>query len=255
VSGEGLIAPYKRFRKTRFYESTFIGGSFSADIIGCPWTCDHCWSHFGWMHEDAEPTFELDPAQVAEKLIAGMERNGQQAARITGGEPFMYVDHMMGVIDEWLARVVGRRMRIKGETTSEGEPMTLVIETNGSLGTLKRLDDVQRRYGADCFHVLLHFGIKATDPEKLSRLNGMAPESAKAAHNRQLRALEHVAAKTDLDLHVSVFDAFSDEEGVERLEALLERARPGSAMHMVVAEFNRRYGAASKFHTPKRHRE
>jgi len=251
---KGLVAPYKRFRKTRFYDTTFIGGTYTGDIIGCPWTCDHCWSHFGWTHDPSQAEFELNPTQVVDKLMKGMIRNGQQACRISGGEPSMYWDHMMGVIDVFMERVAGKRMTIAGETGPDGVPMYIVFETNGSLTSLERIDEVQERYGEESFHVLLHFGIKATDPELLAALNGMAPEAAKAAHERQMKALVHVASKTNLDLHVSVFDAFSDEQGVEQLRDALELARPGASRHMTVARYKRNYGNAAKFHTPKRHR-
>ena len=87
----GIIAPYRRFRPSpQFYTNVFTGGTYCADIIGCPWTCDHCWSAFGWTHDPSQARFELTPEQVVSKLVAGMVRNGAQAGRISGGEATMY---------------------------------------------------------------------------------------------------------------------------------------------------------------------
>ena len=245
-----LVAPYHRFRKTHFYDTTFINGTYSADIIGCPWTCDGCWSGYGYT--GSEPKYHLEPDEVVEKLLAGMVRNKQQAARITGGEPTMRWAHMMGVVDSWMESVVGARMVIEGETTEEGEPMVLVIETNGSLGALDRIDDVQDRYGKDAKHLLLHFGLKASDPEQLEKLTGI--KSAEAAHRRQVTNLLHVARETEIDLHISVFDAYSTPAGVEDLEEALEDARPGLSRDFTVQKYVRSYGKANRFRTPKRHR-
>jgi uncharacterized Fe-S cluster-containing radical SAM superfamily protein len=39
----------------------------------------------------------LEPDEVASKLIAGMRRNAQAGARITGGEPAMYWEHTRSI--------------------------------------------------------------------------------------------------------------------------------------------------------------
>src|SRR4051794_33465354 len=41
-------APSHRLRPTDFYDDVYLNGTFTADVAGCNWTCEHCWSKYGW---------------------------------------------------------------------------------------------------------------------------------------------------------------------------------------------------------------
>ena len=49
------------------------------------------------------------PQEAIEHMVAGMERNGQQAGRITGGEPAMWWDHTVGLIGQFIAQLAVER--------------------------------------------------------------------------------------------------------------------------------------------------
>ena len=131
--------------------------------------------------------------------------------------------------------------------------MMLLIETNGSLGALKRVDEIQEKHGKDAARIWLHFGLKATSPEKLAELTGMAPRAAAAAHKRQLDSLFHVAEHTDISVLVQVLDRYSDPAEVAALSRALDLKRPGLGDDVNVEWFNPSY-KANKLYTPKRHR-
>ena len=81
----------------------FPNGTYTADIAGCNWTCEHCWSKSGWHGRKPDDFHhsggEMTSNQVAEKLVKGMERNQQPMCRISGGEASMYCEpHMVAVI-------------------------------------------------------------------------------------------------------------------------------------------------------------
>lgn len=248
-----MIAPYWRFRPTYFYERLYPNGTFTADIMGCNWTCEHCWSKYGWRTVEAK--YQLTPEETAVKLVEGMKRNGQPMSRISGGEPTMYMDHMLALIDEVLDRTKGQRMKVGGHTGRRGETMGIIIETNGSLLTFEQIKGIEDKWGEDAKRVVLSIGMKATTPEGLADLTGLAPKVAERAHQRQLDNLMFIVRNCEyLNAHVSFLDRFTDLGMYSAIQREIERARPGMGRRVVLQEF-RSYGNANRYYTPKRFRK
>ena len=215
------VAPYWRFRPTDFYE-----GAFCAEIMFCGWTCEHCWSQFGW--HGVPPNHELGADDAAAKLVAGVERHGLGSSLITGGEPLLYWEHLRGLLAAYLA--------------STGA--SIVVETSGSVGlSFERLDELDALGDG---RVTLVMGLKATSPEGLASLTGMAPAAARAAHQRALDHLLYAARRCpNLVAHATVLDAYAEPDAYAAIAAEAQRA--------TVLPF-KRYRATTRFYVPKRAR-
>jgi uncharacterized Fe-S cluster-containing radical SAM superfamily protein len=159
------LAPYWRFRPTTFYDQVFLNG-YTADVVGCNWTCEHCWSKYGWRGVDPEKLpkggGEFSASQVADKLLKGMQRNQQPMCRISGGEATMYwKPHMVNVIREVITRTHGQRMHIRGKTPRQGVALGILIETNGSVLTVNMLKALEDDFGQEARRIVLAIGMKA----------------------------------------------------------------------------------------------
>lgn len=247
---DGPVAAYKNFRPTRFYDGVFINGCYTADLMGCNWSCDKCWSRFGGRNDT--PKYELTPSQAAHKMVAGMRRNAQQMVRISYGEPGMHWEHVTRVIDEVLARTKDERLVVPGLTGRRGEPFGVLVETNGSLITPARLDDLERRHGKDAARVVLCIGVKATTPEQLAELTGHSIETARRFHRAQLDALFHIAANCKYLMGYAAFlDRYTDPEIYAAIVREVDRCRPAMARHISVLDF-KEYAGTTRLYVPKR---
>jgi uncharacterized Fe-S cluster-containing radical SAM superfamily protein len=244
-------APYFRFRPSAYWGDVFPGGAYTADIMGCPWTCDHCWSKFGYRNVPAR--YEHTPAEVVTKLVEGMKRNVQCVARISGGEPGMWWgSHMVPVIGDFLARTEGREIQF-----DEGAqiPFHLGIETNGALQSPEQFTQLVEANGQEVARVTIAIGMKSTTPEGLSELTGLSLASAQRSHERQLENALHIAEECKpLGLSVLFIDKFTDLGLMAALQRELERLRPGTGRAVEILEY-RYFGNATRFYTPKRHRK
>lgn len=84
---------YYRFRSTRFY-----GGIATADTVGCNLRCKFCWStNSVWNPKNTGSYYS--PNEVAEKLIDIALSNGFNQMRISGGEPTIGRQHLIGVLE------------------------------------------------------------------------------------------------------------------------------------------------------------
>jgi len=254
------LAPYYRFRPTDFYDTVFPNGTYTADIVGCNWTCEHCWSKYGWHGLDLERrpkgSGEFTSEQVATKLVKGMERNLQPICRISGGEASMYWDpHMVGVIRGVLEMTQGQRMKIRGVTKpGVGAAMGICIETNGSVLSIAQLKALEDEFGDEARRVVLAIGMKATGASELARLTGMTAATAERFHKGQMRTLRHLALKAKhLGWFANYIDEFTDDQEYARLVREIERKRPGSARLMGVDPYHRSY-RTNRYYTPKRNR-
>lgn len=253
------LAPYYRFRPTDFYDSVFPNGTFTADIAGCNWTCEHCWSKFGWrsftlddMHRSGG---ELTSEQVVEKLVAGMKRNSQPMCRISGGEASMYWEpHIVNVIRGVLEQTKGLRMKIRGLTEPEGHALGICIETNGSVLNIDQLQAMEDELGEDARRIVLAVGMKATNASELARLTGMTEKTAERFHKGQMRTLRWLALQAEnIGWFANFLDEFTDVDEYAVLLRELERKRPGSARLMGVDPYRRGYRSTTHY-TPKRQR-
>lgn len=232
-----LIAPYRSFKPMGFWTYIFAGGTYTANLQGCPWTCKNCWSKSGWRESPA--TLELGPDKVAEKIVAGMQRNAQTAGRITGGEPAMYWDHTHAVIGSFLERTADMRIHVPGMTSRRGDPAGLVIETNGAVQmTPERLQQLEDDFGDEAGRILVHIGIKATSGPQLAALTGMAEATAARFHQQQLNNLLYAAYELKkLVVHASFLDRYTDPGILAAIQREVERGRPGMSRNVGVLDF------------------
>jgi len=253
-------APYLRFRPTPFYEDTYMNGTFTADIVGCNWTCAECWSKYGWrdMPGDATPkTYNpaMTPGEVADKLIAGMKRNAQPMCRISGGEATMYWEHLVGVIGEVIERTAGLRMHVDGASDPQGEVMGILIETNGGLVTPTQLAALEEQLGEEASRVVFALGMKASNPEELGRLTGMTLATCQRFHKRQMANLRWLAFKAEhLEWNATFLTEFTLHDEYVKLEREIERRAPGRSRAIGVNEYNKGAYNSSAWYTPKRFR-
>jgi uncharacterized Fe-S cluster-containing radical SAM superfamily protein len=195
-------APYMRFQPRRFY-----GGIYTADIFGCNWTCDSCWSKFGWR--GVEPKFILTSDEVVQKLVGGMERNGLIRSRISGGEPSLYwKSHLFAVTRKFL---------------EAGDDTYLIIETNGTAFGPEDIDKLEEAVGEKADRVQFTVGVKATSGERLAELTGQTVETAKRFRKNQLELVYHLAQPERLVTFSALFlDSFVDDDELEAFTEALE---------------------------------
>lgn len=225
------VASYRRFRVQHGkYPGVAPLGLVVGDILDCNWRCEGCWSKFGWANAPDKPLV-LSPSQVAQRLI----RPGM-AARISGGEPTMNWQHIVGV-----ARVFLRE-----------HDQVLILETNGSMLTEQRLLELDALDEAE--RIVLSIGVKATTPELLADLTGMTAKTAERMHADQYAALRFVATECDhLNFGATFLDRYTDPAGFADLILEAEGWRGGPG-RLGISVF-RQYGDANAFYVPKRMRE
>lgn len=100
---------------TDFYCVGVYGGISTGYLVGCCLRCVFCWVDLSRDFPDRFGQFYM-PDQVAERLIANARQRRVSRLRLSGGEPTLCKDHLLGVLD----RV-------------EGHGFTFILETNGIL--------------------------------------------------------------------------------------------------------------------------
>lgn len=247
-----LTAPYKRFRPTFFYED-FPNGTYAADVAGCHWTCENCWSGYGWKGVESSLK-RYEPKEVVDKIIEGMKRNAQTACRLSGGEPFMYWEHTFEVIRDFCERTRGLVMDIDGVTDEHGAPLAIMVETNGSLlddDKLRALDSLDMD---DSYRVILQFGMKSTHPEGLAELTGMNLETATRFHEQQLANFAFAVVGCEkIGVMANYLDEFTDIELFANLQRRIEKYMPGGGRNMGIATY-KKYPGRKQMYVPKRFR-
>lgn len=252
------LAPYWRFRPTRFYGSTFPNGTYTADVMGCNWTCDHCWSKFGWRTVEAK--YELSSDQVVEKLLKGMHRNNMPWSRISGGESSMYWrPHMFEVIRLLLTETDGELMKVPGRRAKHD--MGIVVETNGSMAG-KLLDELVAAIpNGAAERLLLSVGVKATNPDLLRQLTGHTPRTAARFHQEQIDLLRYLSRpECEIQWSASFIDQFTDEDELEHLRGQMnEIGGEGTGDALYILPFKTTGWGSQKtttrHYTPRRHQE
>lgn len=171
---------YYRFRGAPFY-----GGIATADCVGCNLTCIFCWSWNIVTRAEEKGSF-YSPKSVAEKLKAIARRKGYRQVRISGNEPTLNRDHLLGVLETLPTKY------------------RFILETNGIL-----LGD-DPAYCRDLsrfanLHVRVSF--KGCCPADFQRLTGTAAHG----FNLQLRSLENLS-REGVNCHAAVMADFSTKE-------------------------------------------
>lgn len=96
-----------------FYCVGVYGGISTGYLVGCCLRCVFCWVNLSRDFPDRYGQF-YTPDQVARRLMANARRRRVDKLRLSGGEPTLGQDHLLGVLD----RIDRRRF-------------SFILETNG----------------------------------------------------------------------------------------------------------------------------
>lgn len=193
----GELRKYRRFRPARFY-----GGIATADCVGCYLRCVFCWS---W-HELARPEVIgnfYTPEQVAARLTAIARKNNFARVRISGHEPTLCREHLVGVLEHL------------------PPDLLFILETNG---ILIGHDATYAAELARFENLYVRVSLKGASEEEFSRLTGALPEGFLL----QLKALENLH-RAGVRVQPAVMTSFSSPENVATLRKRLAEIAPGLA--------------------------
>jgi len=98
---------------TDFYCVGVYGGISTGYTVGCCLRCIFCWVDFSRDFPDEYGDF-YSPDEVAHRLMANARRKRISKLRISGGEPMLCREHLLGVLD-----------------LIEGRGFAFILETNG----------------------------------------------------------------------------------------------------------------------------
>jgi len=151
---------------TDFYAVGVYRGIATAYTVGCNLRCYFCWVSPSRDFPEQYGEF-YSAREVAEKLIAIAKKAGVKKARISGGEPTICREHLLGVL------------RILAE---EKFPL-FILETNGIL--FGKFPEYAKQ-AADFENVYIRVSIKAGTAEKFEEKTGAIARSFEL----QLRAVQ-----------------------------------------------------------------
>ena len=154
---------YYRFRPTGFY-----GGIATADTVGCNLRCKFCWSSNSvWNANNIGQFFTSE--DVAEKIMDIAYKKGYHQLRISGGEPTIGKQHLIGLLEKIKTKYL------------------FILETNGILlGYDKKY--IERLSSFKNLHIRVC--LKGADPEEFSLFTG-----AENGFDYQIKALQYLKEK------------------------------------------------------------
>jgi len=176
---------YYRFRPARFY-----GGIATGDCVGCCLRCVFCWS---WR-EVANPErcgSMCSPDEVVGKLVAVAKSKGFRQIRISGNEPTIGREHLIGVLE-----LIPREYMF-------------ILETNG---ILLGYDEAYAEELSRFSNLRVRVSLKGACEEEFSRLTGARPEG----FGLQLRALENLL-RHGVRAHPACMASFSSGQSIGKL--------------------------------------
>lgn len=186
---------YYRFRPARFY-----GGIGTADCLGCCLRCLFCWSWDKVVKPGRYGEF-YSPDQVAGKLWTIAYKKGFRQVRISGNEPTIARDHLLGVLEQ-----------IPGG-------LLFILETNG---ILIGHDATYARDLSRFENLYVRVSIKGTSEAEFTRLTGAEPEG----FGLQIQALENLT-QCHVTTHPAVMVSFSSPENIKALKTRLSKIDEG----------------------------
>jgi uncharacterized Fe-S cluster-containing radical SAM superfamily protein len=110
---EAKVSQGSSRKYTDFYCVGVYGGISTGYAVGCCLRCIFCWVDFSRDFPDKHGHFR-SPEEVAHHLVANARRKDISKLRISGGEPMLCREHLLGVLD-----------------LTEGKGFTFILETNG----------------------------------------------------------------------------------------------------------------------------
>jgi len=183
---------YYRFRGGRWY-----GGIATADCVGCNLMCRFCW---GWrVRDNASRVGDFySPRDVASRLVSIAYRRGYRQVRISGGEPTISMNHLVGVLEA---------------LESMGSRLLFILETNGILIGARR---EYARMLSKFRNVHVRVSLKGCNEREFHMLTGAKPE----VFQLQLNALRNLLDE-GVSCHPAVMLSFSSKESLEELKVRL----------------------------------
>jgi uncharacterized Fe-S cluster-containing radical SAM superfamily protein len=178
----GNLRRYYRFRPARFY-----GGIATADCLGCCLRCIFCWSWDKVVNPTRFGEF-YSSKQVASKLDNIARKKGFFQVRISGNEPTIAREHLLGVLE------------------SIPKDLMFILETNGILiGHDKTYADDLAKFE----NLYVRVSLKGCNEEEFSRLTGAEPK----AFELQLQALKNLA-QAGVNTHPAAMISFSSPKAI-----------------------------------------
>jgi uncharacterized Fe-S cluster-containing radical SAM superfamily protein len=110
---EDKVCRGKARKYTDFYCTGVYGGISTGYLVGCCLRCVFCWVDLSRDFPDRYGRF-YTPDEVAERLIANARKRRVSKLRLSGGEPTLGKDHLLGVLDQ-----------------IDGRGFSFILETNG----------------------------------------------------------------------------------------------------------------------------
>ena len=192
---KGETRKYYRFRPARFY-----GGIATADCLGCCLRCLFCWSWDNVVKADQRGQF-YSPEQVARKLVAIARKRRFQQVRISGNEPTLGREHLIGVLK------------------ALPKDLLFILETNGIL------IGYDRSYAeelAQFENLYVRVSLKGASEQEFMILTGARSE----AFGLQIKSLENLH-RAGVDVQPAVMASFSTPENLSGLRKRLGQISPG----------------------------
>lgn len=195
IVSRGRDRKYYRFRGAPFY-----GGIATADCVGCCLRCIFCWSWKVVNNPGGSGKFH-SPESVAAKLTHIARKKGYSQMRISGNEPTLNREHLLGVLE------------------ALPPSYDFILETNGILL------GQSRSYAADLAifpNLHVRVSLKGCIGDDFEKLTGMAP----SGFDLQIKALENLAME-GVSCHPAVMADFSTPESLKALRRRLTAIDPG----------------------------
>jgi uncharacterized Fe-S cluster-containing radical SAM superfamily protein len=190
----GDCRKYRRFRPARFY-----GGIATADCVGCCLRCIFCWSWHDLARPETIGQF-YSSREVAAKLVSIARKKGFEQVRLSGHEPTICREHLLGVLDHIPSDLL------------------FILETNGILiGSDSSFAEELARFE----NLYVRVSFKGACEEDFARLTGAAPQG----FHLQLKAVENLY-NAGVRVQPAVMTSFSSPEHLEALRKRLSAIAP-----------------------------
>ena len=180
---EGIVTKddkkkYYRFRSTHFY-----GGIATADTVGCNLRCKFCWSVNSVWNSKNTGSF-YSPNEVADRLTDIALAKGFNQMRISGGEPTIGRQHLIGVLKKI------------------GTNFLFILETNG---ILLGLDKTYVKELTRFKNLHVRVSVKGCSSDEFFWLTGF-----KKGFKYQLKALENLHVE-NVNFHIAYVSVKKDK--------------------------------------------
>jgi uncharacterized Fe-S cluster-containing radical SAM superfamily protein len=202
---ERLLPVVTRGRKRKYYrlgrKGMWYGGIATADCLGCSLKCVFCWSNKPRDNPERMGEFH-GPDEIYTSLVECARREGYKLVRVSGNEPAMAREHLLGVVE--LVERSGYRF---------------ILETNGL-----HVDSGFARALSLFSSVHVRVSLKGANREEFQRLTGARGD----AFDLQLEALRNLVAN-GVSCHAAVMSSFSTDRNLWTLEDTLKKIHPALA--------------------------